>query len=112
MKLNIVLRKRREGTVQINLFGPVVIGPGAEALTNVFDVLLGKYDQIVVDMAQVNRLDARGIGCLVWAYAEGGAKGTRVSLRNLPPLVREVLVIVKLIAVFDGPGTDDLPKAA
>jgi len=107
MKLHISIRKPAEGLVQVRLFGPLVIGSGAAEFMNTLDVLLGKFSQVEVDMAGVNRLDARGIGCLVWAYADGCAKGSRVTLRNLPPLVRELLVIVKLITVFD-----ELPLAA
>ena len=112
MSLNILIHKPREGTVEIELFGRVVIGPDIEALSNVFDVLLGKHSQIVINMAQVDRLDARGIGCLVSAYANGRTNGTRVSLSNLKPRILELLVIVKLITVFDGTCCSDVPARA
>jgi anti-anti-sigma factor len=117
MTLTILIRKanektlQREGVVQLDLCGDLQIGPGAAALSKTFEVLIGKFDHIVVNMANVRRLDARGIGCLVQAYAEGCAKGTRVSLCDLPPLISEILFIVKLLAVF-GNGEAEFLRAA
>jgi anti-anti-sigma factor len=111
MKLTIAVRKCGESVVRLSLYGPLVIGIEAEALSNAFDVLVGKYNEIVVDLANLSRMDARGIGCLVGAYSEGCAKGTRISLCNLPPRVRDLLVIVKLLAVFNSDEMD-INKAA
>jgi len=117
MNLMVLMRKpdnavlRRDGVVQIDLFGSLVIGPSAEALTNTLDVVVGKYDHVVINMAKVDRLDARGVGCLVQAYAAGCAKGTRISLCNLSPAIQGVLIVVKLLAVFSL-SAEDFAEAA
>src|SRR5437773_9193636 len=52
MNLTILMRKpdekalQREGVVQLDLSGALQIGPSAQALTNTFEVIIGKYDHI------------------------------------------------------------------
>ncbi len=119
MTLTILIRRpnpkqrafQLDSVVQLDLVGALQIGPGADSLSETLDVLIGKFDHILINMAQLRHLDARGIGCLIHAYAAGSRNGTRVSICNIPPLITELLIIVKLLAVF-AEDQEVLPNAA
>jgi anti-anti-sigma factor len=59
------------------------------------------YHRLIVDLAEVQLCDARGLAALLSAHDLLEAAGGHLTLTGVPPLTREMLVITDLIDVFD-----------
>ena len=57
--------------------------------------------KFVVDLGGVSSLDSAGLGELVQAYVSTKNKGGNLKLVRLPPRVRVLLTITKLVTVFE-----------
>src|SRR5437773_5048273 len=55
---------------------------------------------IILDLARVNAIDARGLGVLLELRAQAEAKGIRFELMNVTRLVSNVLRVTRLDSVF------------
>jgi anti-anti-sigma factor len=95
------------GVIIVRPDGDVVHGRGAVELRAVLEDCVGRgHRLIVVDVGGVRKLDAAGIGVLVFAHALGQSCGTRIVLINLTRRTREVLVLTKLLVVFEPPSCE------
>jgi anti-anti-sigma factor len=56
---------------------------------------------IVLDLARVNTVDAAGLGVMLELREHSESRGTEMKLRNVTQLVRRILEITKLDAVFE-----------
>ena len=56
---------------------------------------------LVVDVGNVNVLDAAGLGMLVAAHRRAGRSGRRLVLRSVPPPVGRVLAMTRLHRVLN-----------
>ena len=57
--------------------------------------------KIVLNLAEVNYIDSSGLGELVSSYTAVKNAGGELKLLNLTSKVRDLLVITKLVTVFD-----------
>jgi anti-sigma B factor antagonist len=57
--------------------------------------------KIVLNLAEVSYIDSSGLGELVSAYTAVKNAGGELKLLNLTSKVRDLLVITKLVTVFD-----------
>ncbi len=83
----------------VSLVGSIVIGetaPLVNALKSLDDV-----DTIVLDLAQVSKIDAAGLSELLRIREKARLGGIALKLRNVMKRVSEVLEITKLNSVFD-----------
>ena len=55
----------------------------------------------VLDLAQVNAIDAAGLGVLVSLWKWSRARGTTFKLMNLAPSIENLLELTKLRSVFE-----------
>jgi len=86
----------------IHLTGDITIDGGSVALRMaVMDQLNAGPAAIVLDLAGVRMCDSAGIGELVSAYTTCTNRGTRLVLVTLPPKIQDILMITRLITVFD-----------
>ena len=73
---------------------------------------------VVLDLARVNTIDARGLGVMLELRKETESKGIEFRLTNVTKLVRRVLELTHLDSVFEiTPGAEALavgtfPRAA
>jgi anti-anti-sigma factor len=58
------------------------------------------HGDLVVDIADVELLDATGLGVLVGAHRRAGRHGRRLVLRSVPPRVDRLLFISRLYLVL------------
>jgi len=67
---------------------------------------------VVLDLAQVNTIDAGGLGVMLELREHTQSRGIEFRLKNVTRLVRRVLEITHLNSVFEltTPGLDDLPR--
>lgn len=97
------LIQRQAGDVTIlDLNGPVRMGEGSVALRDATKRLAqeGKK-KILLNLGGVKYMDSSGIGELIANYTTIRNKGGEVKLLNLTGKIKDLLVITKLLTVFD-----------
>jgi anti-sigma B factor antagonist len=96
--------KTREvgGVTIVDLSGKITLGEGGITLREEVRKLLAEgKKKIVLNLAEVNYIDSSGLGELVSAYTAVKNAGGELKLLNLTSKVRDLLVITKLVTVFD-----------
>ena len=96
--------KTREvgGATIVDLSGKITLGEGGVTLRDEVRKLLAEgKKKIVLNLAEVNYIDSSGLGELVSSYTAVKNAGGELKLLNLTSKVRDLLVITKLVTVFD-----------
>ena len=97
------IRERQAGEITVlDMDGRITIGEGSVALRSAVRRLLeeGKKN-ILLNLAGVGYIDSSGIGELIANYTTVGRSGGQLKLLNLTEKVQDLLVITKLLTVFD-----------
>jgi anti-sigma B factor antagonist len=90
------------GVTIVDLSGKITLGEGGMTLREEIRKLLADGSKkIVLNLADVNYIDSSGLGELVSAYTAVKNAGGELKLLNLTSKVRDLLVITKLVTVFD-----------
>ena len=97
------LNERQAGDVTIlDMSGSVRMGEGAISLRN---SIRGLNDEgkkkILLNLAGVKNIDSSGIGELIANYTTISRDGGQLKLLNLTDKIQNLLVITKLLTVFD-----------
>jgi anti-sigma B factor antagonist len=97
------VKERQAGDVTIlDMNGAVRMGEGAVALRN---SIRGLNDQgkkkILLNLGGVKNIDSSGIGELIANYTTVSRDGGQLKLLNLTDKIQNLLVITKLLTVFD-----------
>jgi len=97
------IKQRQAGDVSImDLDGEVRIGDSATALRSAIRELVAAGNKkILLNLAGVRYIDSSGIGELIANYTTVGRTGGQLKLLNLTEKVQDLLVITKLLTVFD-----------
>ncbi len=97
------IKQRQAGDVVIlDLDGEVRIGDSATALRSAIrDLVAGGSKNILLNLGGVKYIDSSGIGELIANYTTAGRAGGHLKLLNLTEKVQDLLVITKLLTVFD-----------
>jgi anti-sigma B factor antagonist len=86
----------------LDVNGRIVIGANTSALRNAIqEAVIGKPKRIVLNMGNVSYVDSPGIGELVYNYNHVKEQGSNLVLLNLTKRIRQLLVIAKLVTVFE-----------
>lgn len=97
------VNERQAGDVTIlDLNGSVRMGEGAVSLRNSIRGLIeqGKK-KILLNLGSVKNVDSSGIGELIANYTTLSRDGGQLKLLNLTDKIQNLLVITKLLTVFD-----------
>jgi anti-sigma B factor antagonist len=97
------VKERQAGDVTIlDLSGSVRMGEGAVSLRNSIRGLVeqGKK-KILLNLGSVKNVDSSGIGELIANYTTISRDGGQLKLLNLTEKIQNLLVITKLLTVFD-----------
>ena len=90
------------GVTIVDLSGKITMGEGSGTLRDaVRDIVAKGSKKIVLNLGDVNYIDSAGLGELVSAYTAVKNAGGELKLLNLTKKVRDLLVITKLVTVFD-----------
>ena len=90
------------GVTIVDLSGKITLGEGGITLREeVRKLLAAGSKKIVLNLAEVNYIDSSGLGELVSAYTAVKNAGGELKLLHLTSKVRDLLVITKLVTVFD-----------
>lgn len=90
------------GAVVITLKGNVMGGPEAQE----FHDLLGNFlddskSNIIIDLGSVKFMNSTGLGMLISGYTSVKNKGGVLKLANATEKINSLLVITKLITIFE-----------
>src|SRR5256712_403252 len=97
------VNERQAGDVTIlDMNGSVRMGEGAVSLRNSIRGLVedGKK-KILLNLGGVKNIDSSGIGELIANYTTVSRDGGQLKLLNLTDRIQNLLVITKLLTVFD-----------
>lgn len=90
------------GVTIVDLSGKITLGEGGVTLRDEVRKLLAVgAKKIVLNLGDVTYIDSSGLGELVSAYTAVKNAGGELKLLNLTSKVRDLLVITKLVTVFD-----------
>jgi anti-sigma B factor antagonist len=106
------LEQRIAGNVAIiTVNGDITLNKGGDVLLKdkVQSLLQQGNKNIIIDLGGVSYVDSAGLGQLVHAYATTKNKGGALKLVNVTKRLRDLLVVTKLLTVFD---TYDTESAA
>jgi anti-sigma B factor antagonist len=101
MSMNVKIR-HVDGVTVLDLSGKITLGDGSIALREaVRETLSAGSKKILINLADVNYIDSAGLGELVGSYTSVKNAGGELKLLKLSKKVKDLLVITKLLTVFD-----------
>lgn len=98
------LEQRMAGNVAIiSVDGDITLNKGGDVLLKdkVQSLIQQGTKNIVIDLSRVAYVDSAGLGQLVQAYATTKNKGGALKLVNVTKKLKDLLVVTKLLTVFD-----------
>lgn len=100
---NLNINDRQVGNVTIlDIDGNLRIGEGSAVLHKAIRRLLEEgQNQILLNLSHVTYIDSSGLGELVAGYVASRKSGGQIKLLHLTQRVRELMMITKLLTVFD-----------
>jgi len=95
--------ERQAGDVTIlDMSGAVRMGEGSIELRNAIRGMVdGGKKKILLNLRNVKNIDSSGIGELIANYTTVSRDGGQLKLLNLTEKIQNLLVITKLLTVFD-----------
>lgn len=97
------INERRNGSVVIlDLKGNIRLGKDNTDIHQALRNLVEKGEKnVLINLAEVSRIDSSGLGELVAGYATLQKNGGDLKLLNLTLKVNELMMITKLLTVFE-----------
>jgi anti-sigma B factor antagonist len=101
--MQLEIKERGAGDVVIlDLLGKITIGEGSVQLRDAVSNLLESGRQrIILNLQGVSYVDSSGIGELVSRYTTTKNQGGQLKLLQLPKKIKDLLMITKLLTVFE-----------
>lgn len=96
------------GITVLNLSGPLTLGEGTRLFRQLIDdaIALGKT-KLIVNLAEVYRLDSSGLGELVRAHTAVAGHGGALKLLRLRSGAQELFQLTRLYTIFELFDTED-----
>jgi anti-sigma B factor antagonist len=96
-----------DGVAVVALEGRIVLGEESTALREKVKSLLATgQKKIVLNMDKVSYIDSSGLGALVAAHTSARSQGASLKISNLGSKFQEILLVTKLVTVFEVSGTE------
>ena len=101
--INLYIKERQVGDVTVlDLKGRVRVGGATVALHQTFRTLVQEEKLLILlNLAGVTHIDSSGLGELVSGFTTMEKAGGELKLLNLTQRVSELMMITKLLTVFD-----------
>jgi anti-sigma B factor antagonist len=94
--------RSKDGVSVVSISGPLTLGENTSTLRNALRGLsAGGQTRILLDLAGVTYIDSSGLGVLVSNLAKTTNLGGQLKLLNLTHRVKDLLLIAKLLTVFE-----------
>lgn len=103
-----ITQKEKNGVVVLELSGKIMGGPDATTLNDKLHALVetGKT-KVVADLSKVNWMNSSGLGILISALTTIRNAGGDLKLSAITDRIQSLLMITKLLTVFDSFQTTD-----
>ena len=87
----------------IKVNGDITLNKGGDVLLKdkVQSLLHQGYTNLLIDLSSVSYVDSAGLGELVQTYVTAKNKGGRLRLLNPTKRLKDLLVVTKLLTVFE-----------
>ena len=97
------IEQRAVGSVMIlDLKGKVTLGEGDEVLKDkINSLILQGHKKMLLNLADVPYIDSAGLGEIVRTYTTVSRQGGQLKLVNLTKRIKDLLMITKLLTVFE-----------
>ena len=99
------IKIRHKGSVVIVDIDGNLVGPNTIALKNVIDEQIRQADgepvYMILNLERVQMIDSSGLGVIVAAYASIQRNKGRVVLLNIGVNIKSLIVMAKLVTIFD-----------
>jgi anti-sigma B factor antagonist len=98
------LEQRVAGDVAIvKVVGDITLNKGGDVLLKdkVQSLIQQGHKNLLIDLSGVSYVDSAGLGELVQAYATAKNRGGALKLLGVTKRLRDLLVVTKLLTVFD-----------
>ena len=107
MNVNI---RQKEGVTVLDIEGRI-IESNTLALKHIIDEQISNAEdgkvKILLNMEDVRMMDSSGLGIIVAAYTSVQRKGGRVALLNIGGNIKSLIVMAKLVTIFDRYNNED-----
>jgi anti-sigma B factor antagonist len=91
-----------DGVTILDLKGKMTLGEGDELLKDKISSLVSQgRKKILLNLEAVPYIDSAGLGEIVRTYTSISRQGGRLKLLNVSKRIQDLLVITKLITIFD-----------
>jgi len=95
-------RAADRGVAIIDLSGNITLGGGSIFIKQTLRSLAEQNEKrVLLNLSNVHYIDSSGLGELVAGYTAIGKAGGELKLLNLTDRVRDLMMITKLLTVFD-----------
>jgi len=102
-----VATREVDGVTIVDLSGKITLGEESGALRDtVLGIIAKGSKKIILNLAEVTYVDSSGLGELVSAFTAVKNAGGELKLINLTKKVSDLMVITKLVTVFDVPESE------
>jgi anti-sigma B factor antagonist len=103
-----VVKRRAGDVVVLDLHGRMVIGEGDRVLREaVNDLGDSEKPKVVLNLADVSYVDSSVLSEIVRTYTTVTRQGGRLKLLALPPKIRDLLSMTRLLTVFETYESED-----
>lgn len=106
MNVNI---RQREGVTILDIQGRI-IGPDSLDLKRIVDEQIAAFEEepkLLLNLAKVPMMDSSGLGVVVAAYTSVRRRNGRIALLNLGKSTKQLIVMAKLIMIFETYNDED-----
>ena len=89
--------------VVVRVDGDITLGKGSDVILKdkVNSLLQQGHRKILLDLGKVSYVDSAGLGQLVQIHATTTRQGAALKVLNVTKRLRDLLVVTKLLLVFD-----------
>jgi anti-sigma B factor antagonist len=101
MSVSITVRQASEVSI-VDVAGRITLGEDASALRDMLRTMPREgHKKILLNLGEATYIDSSGLGVLVSGFASITNQGGQLKLLNLTSRVRDLLLITKLLTVFE-----------
>jgi anti-sigma B factor antagonist len=93
----------KDDVVVLRVNGDITLGKGSDVILKdkVNSLLQQGHRKLLLDLGQVSYVDSAGLGQLVQIHATTTRQQAALKLLNVTKRLRDLLVVTKLLVVFD-----------
>ena len=103
-----IVERQVDRVVILDLHGRLLIGQGQNLLREAVDRLAGSGNtRVLLNLVDVPFIDSSVVGELVRTLTTLSRKGGKLKLLNLPPRIRNLFSMTRLLEVFEAYDSED-----